>query len=1108
MPKTLTKKTVPTITVWAAMLLGAVLASSASAQFVDAGGGLANRAVSRLANIDTNGPGYLYYGVNGADRGLGYIGSYMTLGGFIPLAEDDLGGVWNADLRSHLSVNGGFFSNVGAVRKQLLGGGSLLGLGIFWDYDGDLNQYSTFGEPAAIFGQFGHVYNQVGVSGELLTDWGNLRSNGYIPVGQTGFQFLNDHTPFIQNYIIAQNGLDAALGGADLELGAYIPALADWAGMINVGGYAFGNTRYTHNYGPDAGAGLVPWFGGVYTRLDLTFARNWDFSIRYNNDSFFDSTGYVRLTYRMGGSRRRSVPDQMEQPMVRNEHVVRAHETPLVALNPLNGNRPWQVVHVDNSAFPNGDGTAERPFQTLDQAENSSIVANQEWAITYVWAGLSGATGNVAVNPYTDQFAFQQQNQFLIGSGGPLTIGTQPVENSSLLTIPQLTATRPVLTNTGGTLADDYKSGASIVIASGTGGATVANLQTLGSTIGIDASGNLSSGTAQPVGTTANSLGSPLSAAGGSSVRNVSISGDGTSSIQRGVRIANVAGTGQAPSGDIEFSDTLIKNTTSVAFQVGDIDETTSTPTPASGGSANIDYYGTITNNTAENGNFSSVLIGIFGTTTNPTTSTAGAINLVATATPTGATVPNQILDVGGQGIFIADNNNPPTGTPTARTTINIGNTTLANTTPTAIFVQDDFANTSITAIATPEHPYGIIKSDGNATIGISGGGPVFNFNGTINNSLSPLPNGPIIGIESVTDADINITGPGLAPLLSAAGGVEILLVDNSQISIAGLDLRGSNPIAIEVLDVTGTSSIAFHDSFISGATQNGVLLDRIEDTTDITFNGLTVALNGTGAIGAEYRNSTTSGDVTFNDAIITGATSQGILLTDNTGTTAFNNLAIALTSETARAFQAVNAGTVYTTGTNTVANASTTLAAIYVDGATTTLEAPGASPTNPVGLDFLSVTSGNTGRVGRITALTLLTPGAGYPLSQTLSVDANSPTTLGGETAVADATTDATGVVTALALTNGGTGYAALDIVLLPPSDPAVPAPAPDATARVDTVFAGETAISINQGAVGAAGFINMQDFTVDGRAGDSFDVQNTPAGVEVRVQGVQISP
>ena len=104
--------------------------------------GLVNRAVQGIGTLNPGGAGRMYYGVNGADRGLGYRGSYMTLGGYFPALEDDYGGLWAADTRGHLSNYGGFFSNIGLVRKQLLNGGSLLGFGLFWDYDGDQNQYS------------------------------------------------------------------------------------------------------------------------------------------------------------------------------------------------------------------------------------------------------------------------------------------------------------------------------------------------------------------------------------------------------------------------------------------------------------------------------------------------------------------------------------------------------------------------------------------------------------------------------------------------------------------------------------------------------------------------------------------------------------------------------------------------------------------------------------------------------------------------------------------------------------------------------------------------------------------------------------------------------
>ncbi len=405
-------------------------------------GGLVNGAVARFAELDANGPGWMYWGVNAADRGLGYNGSYMTLGGFIPMSEDDLGGFWSADLRSHLSVYGGFFSNVGLVRKQFMGG-TILGVGVYWDYDGDLNQYPTAGTlGTGPYGQFGHAYNQIGVSGEWLTDFGNLRSNGYIPVGTTASTLGAPGSPFTSNYLLCQYGLDAALTGADLEVGAYIPGLADWAGMISVGGYALGNSRYDWSAGTNAGQDVVPWFGGVYTRLDLTLIKNWDFSLQYNNDSYFDSTGFARLTYRMGGSRRRNVPDQIEQPMMRNEHIVRAHQTPVVAYNPETS-AAYRVIHVDSSAAALGNGTAQAPVRTLADAQT---LATNPYDIVYVH------TGNSATTPYAaSDWTFGNVNQFLIGEGSTLALNTSTCGYKQFFTSP--TSTRPILESTAGVTA-------------------------------------------------------------------------------------------------------------------------------------------------------------------------------------------------------------------------------------------------------------------------------------------------------------------------------------------------------------------------------------------------------------------------------------------------------------------------------------------------------------------------------------------------------------------------------------------------------------------------------------------------------------------------------
>jgi hypothetical protein len=443
----------------------------------------------------------MYYGVNGADRGLGYNGSYMTLGGYIPYSEDGLGGLWAADLRGHLSVNGGFFSNVGAVRKQFLGG-TLLGIGVYWDYDGDQNQYQASGLLGSEWGQFGHTYNQVGVSGEWLTDFGNLRSNGYMPVGTTAYTIGAPGSPFYGNNILCQYGLDTALTGADLEVGAYIPGLTDWAGMISVGGYALGNARYNWWSGPQTGQDVVPWFGGVYTRLDMTFLENWDFSLQANNDSYFDWTGFARLTYRMGGSRRRNVPDQMEQPMMRNEHIVRARQTPTVAINPETGT-PWRVFHVDNSNAGVGAGTAASPYTSLNSAQ---AAATNPYDIVYVHAGNSGVT------PYTTPaagYSFAAPNQYLIGEGSGLAIPTAVCGSQSFFG-GSSGSLYPVLTNPLAT--------AIVVNQPGT---VVDHLQIVGSRVGISDGTGFSSGVA--------------------SISDVVISGNGPG--QRGVEIASSTGT-------------------------------------------------------------------------------------------------------------------------------------------------------------------------------------------------------------------------------------------------------------------------------------------------------------------------------------------------------------------------------------------------------------------------------------------------------------------------------------------------------------------------------------------------------------------------------------
>ena len=749
-------------------------------------GGVVNRAVAGFQDLNTNGPGLFYYGINAADRGLGYNGSYMTFGGFVPYAEDDLGGAWSADLRSHLSGYGGFFSNVGIVRKQFIGG-ALSGIGVYWDYDGDANQYPVSGVcGTGQFGQFGHTYQQVGISGEFLTDFGNLRSNGYIPVGSTAYTAGNPSSPFFQNYVMHQIGLDAALAGVDLEVGAYIPGLTDWGGMISVGGYTFGNARYNYPGGKD----VVPYFGGVYTRLDMTFIENWDFSLQYNNDSFFDSTGFARLTYRMGGSRRRNVPDQMEQPMMRNEHIVRAHQTPEVAANPLTG-QAWNVIHVDNSKATSGTGTDVSPVKTLAEA---SALATQAWDIVFVQQGLSRTT-----TPYGGTFAFGPENQYLIGNGADYLL---PSDCGGFINLNNNPGVTPLLSN---------PAGASIVaVGPGAAGATIANLAITGSLVGIQASGAMTI------------------AAKDMTVSDVQITGNGTSIGQRGVWLTTA--TGKAT-----FANTAISNMTQGGFVV-------------QGGAPNVEYQGSITSDTAFNGGAANPLIYIENTTGGgiqlavggaPSGSTVA--NAISDTGGTGIQIINNnstsTIDIGN--VSLTNNASTAISLLNDNSTVNIvagsGSGINKNTAGAAVSVDGGAPKLNYSGPIINTQAAGGANSFLLSVVDTTGGAVL--LDSPPGTPFTDTGNGIAI---SNAQGDVTVLGAQIA-----SSGPQGILINNSStgaFKFSDVSISGASAFGVEILNSTGAVTFTNLNISLAGSGAAGFLANTAGDITATGANNIATA--------------------------------------------------------------------------------------------------------------------------------------------------------------------------------------------------------------------------------------------------------------------------
>jgi len=604
----------------AALATWALLAGTLPAQ--DEPAGLVGSVVQRLDLAADTAPGLFYYGVTGADRGLGYDGSFMSLGGFIPYGEDSLGGIWSADLRTNLSEYAGFFSNVGIVRKQFIGG-MVGGFGVFWDYDGDQGQYLALANPTGLpqfsmAEQFGRSFNQVGVSGELLTDFGNARVNGYLPGDADGTVVGTPQNPFYQNFLLSQTGFYGALSGVDGEVGVYVPGLTDWAGVWSVGGYCYG----AENMGLSIPSRSDS-FGGVFTRLDMTFARNWDFQIRANNDSVYDWTGWASLTYRLGGSRRRNVPDQMEEPMLRNAHVVRYARNPVAARNAATG-AFWHVTHVNNQAAGGGTGTAERPFSFLADtttpaaAANSAVdaaglvklppgVATRD-SILFVRRG-TGTAVNYVVQPASIRL---QPGQQMLGEGVPHSVLT----TAGVLTFTGSPGVTPLISSAAGvtpvTLDGD--------------GAAVAGFRLQDSLTGVRVSpavnGASGIGAARIDRLAMEEVGTGIQiedVAGAVVVSRTTIDRPGL-----GVAIADTPDPA-ALSGNIQFTETVITNATGSSLAV-------------SGGSATIDYRGRMEQADGAE------LISIADTT-------GGSVRLGAGAR-IGA-VPNALVQDGGAGITI-----------------------------------------------------------------------------------------------------------------------------------------------------------------------------------------------------------------------------------------------------------------------------------------------------------------------------------------------------------------------------------------------------------------------------------------------------------------------
>ena len=374
-------------------------------------------------------PGRLWFETNFADQGLGFDGSYVTLGGKTRLFQDALAGRWllEGQLNHSIEDDGGFFANIGLERVfSIPAANADISFGAFYDFDDDDQQ------------SFSDGFHQVGVSGAIKTRNFDLIGNGYFPVGTDAFTQgdINGGDHFFGNNIALQAGIESALEGFDVTLRTRPKQLAFVNGYVDFGGY---------HYDSD----LVDNFAGGRLRVGMQLFNNLSLAAEVNHDERFDTTGSLSVALTFGsrnsgyGSEYAGLARDLEQTS-RNDHIVRFNQDLIVAINPLTG-QAFNVIHADNTQAQIGDGSFESPFATLAEAEAGSA-AND---IIFV------NNGDGTSNGYDTGITLQDGQQ-LLGDGVTHTLA---LSDGSLHVLSNDTdGARPILTNPGGdivTLADD-----------------------------------------------------------------------------------------------------------------------------------------------------------------------------------------------------------------------------------------------------------------------------------------------------------------------------------------------------------------------------------------------------------------------------------------------------------------------------------------------------------------------------------------------------------------------------------------------------------------------------------------------------------------------------
>jgi hypothetical protein len=986
------------------------------------------------SRLDLPIPGLWWFGATAADSNAGFgfeSGSYFTIGNKVLLFEDPLNGNWMLESRVHaVEQNGNWFGNFGLERSFFLEPANTdLGLSVW--YDGD------FDRPE----QFGHQFNQIGVSGFIKNPFGDFRANGYIPVGTT--DYLEPIGPFTGNIILIP-GQDSALQGFDMVYRIRIPQYGAIGGYVDLGGYSYRST-------------LVEPFGGFKMRAGVASVNGLQIVGEYNHDDVFKSTGFLQVVLAGGAAAPSTTSSGREyEPTPRNDHIVRFHRDRMIAINPVTG-LPYNVIHVNNQVGGAGSGTFEDPFMSLALAQAGSM-AND---VIFVNSSPLNYGGIVL-----------QNGQFLLGEGVNHSL---PVPGG-VFVLQTAGVPVPTLNNAVGpgvTLATgpnpNLVSGFQIQAGPGqdaifgmnvVAGATLNDLVLVGGGGAAGSGINLqnSSGSFPMTNVAIQTFDGPaFNVVGGAP--NINFSGSIINVIDRAVQITGTTG------GTINMAGSINDNG-GTGIQLLN-----------TGGNVNISANTLLQNNpgnaldiTGGTGNFTFSSLGIVNAGGAGVLVAGGTGNTAITLSGTGLTnvggravdIQNMtggsvtfnpggiISDAGGAGIFVNNNNATISFNTPVDVTTNAATAVTATTNAAVSFADLDVLATDRAGVLAQNNNSFTIATGTITTVNGGGGGGTAL---TITNAVTGAANVNLVsltaanaqagqsgvllqnltGTTNLGVAAINVTGGGNGILANNAGTIAtavgsaaattnnaVLNIANSTIAMNFNTLNSTNSLAQGValtflgagstLNVSGTTTItnALQDGFLvansnavinltavtinmNAAGRHGISLTNNAVTSNFTLNGGTINMNAANASnGVNIVNSigtvnnTNISNIAATGSGISVASSGGststVLFNNNTLTAGIGGNAITLASNGAGA--TLNA----TVTNNIIAATANSIAATATAGGTLHLNAFGnnnGAGIPPVGNIAITAAGGTTFNVTQLSTLDLSVQNNGVGVTQ-----------------------------------------------------------------------------------------------------------------------------